>query len=103
MTDNTLPTALHDRLTGLETGLKAVVGALGQMLSTLHQQTNLLSELAAAAREEPGESPVVKSLDELTEAVVQVGAGVQILHQKIDDIPGAITSALEPTTSAQGN
>lgn len=81
------------RLTALEVGQTAIVTALGLVLDTLQQQTNLLHELVDAARDEPGPSPVITSLDELTEAVVRMGAGVEILAQKFDELPGAIGAA----------
>ena len=83
------------RLAALEAGQTAIIGALGLMLDTLHQQTNLLHELAAAVQEDPGPSPVMRSLDELTGAVVQMGAGIETLGHKLDALPEAIGAALE--------
>jgi hypothetical protein len=85
----------HDstRLAVLEAGQTAIVTALGLVLDTLQQQTNLLHELVDAARDEPGPSPVITSLDELTEAVVRMGAGVESLAQKFDELPDAIGAA----------
>lgn len=81
------------RLAGLERGQTAIVAALGQVLGTLQQQTNLLHELVEAARDEPGPSPVITSLDELTAAVMKMGAGMETLAQKFDDLPEAISAA----------
>lgn len=81
------------RLAALEGGQTAIVNALGLVLDTLQQQTNLLHELVDAARDEPGPSPVITSLDELTEAVVRMGAGIEILAQKFDALPDAIGAA----------
>jgi hypothetical protein len=81
------------RLATLEAGQTAIVTALGLVLDTLQQQTNLLYELVDAARDEPGPSPVIISLDELTEAVVRMGAGVESLAQKFDELPDAIGAA----------
>ena len=81
------------RLTALEVGQTAIVTALGLVLDTLQQQTNLLQELVDSAREEPGPSPVITSLDELTEGVVRMGAGVEILAQKFDGLPDAVGAA----------
>jgi hypothetical protein len=78
------------RLTALEAGQTAIVNALGLVLDTLQQQTNLLHELVDAARDEPGPSPVITSLDELTAAVVKMGAGVETLAKKFDELPDAI-------------
>lgn len=83
------------RLTALEAGQKVMNQALGLMLDTLQQQTNLLTEIAEAVRQEPGPSPIVQSLDELTGAVVRMGAGIEMLHSKLDDLPAAIGVALD--------
>jgi len=83
------------RLTALEAGQNAMNQALGLMIDTLHQQTNLLTEIAAAVRQEPGPSPIVQSLDELTAAVVRMGAGVETLHAKLDELPVAIGAVLD--------
>lgn len=88
------------RLAGLERGQTAIVAALGQVLGTLQQQTNLLHELVQAARDEPGPSPVITSLDELTAAVVKMGAGVETLGQKFDELPNAIGAAFAGGESA---
>lgn len=83
------------RIAALETGQLAMNQALGLMVDTLQQQTNLLSEIAAAVRDEPGPSPVIQSLDELTGAVVQMGAGIEMLSAKLDVLPDAISAALD--------
>ena len=81
------------RLTALESGQTAIVTALGLVLDTLQQQTNLLQELVDAARDEAGPSPVITSLEELTAAVVKMGAGVETLARKFDGLPDAIGAA----------
>lgn len=87
------PAPDSSRLAAVEAGQTAIVTALGLVLDTLQQQTNLLHELVESARDEPGPSPVITSLDELTEAVVRMGAGVEILAQKFDGLPDAIGAA----------
>jgi len=87
------PAPDSSRLAVLEAGQTAIVTALGLVLDTLQQQTNLLHELVESARDEPGPSPVITSLDELTEAVVRMGAGVEMLAQKFDGLPDAIGAA----------
>lgn len=94
MPSDTLPSHSSTRLAALEAGQTAIVTALGLVLDTLQQQTNLLQELVDAARDEPGPSPVITSLDELTAAVVRMGAGVETLAQKFDALPDAISAAL---------
>lgn len=82
-----------ERLGRLEDSQNAIVGALGIMLSTLQHQSNMLAELVEAARGDPGESPVVQALEQLTTAVVQMGVGVQILGRQIEDLPGTLQTA----------
>jgi len=94
MPSDNLPSHSSTRLAALETGQTAIVTALGLVLDTLKQQTNLLQELVDAARDEPGPSPVITSLDELTEAVVRMGAGIETLAQQFDTLPDAISASL---------
>jgi methyl-accepting chemotaxis protein len=82
------------RLAALEAGQSRMNQALGLMLDTLHQQTNLLREIADAVKDEPGPSPVIQALDELTEAVVSMGAGIETLTSKLDELPDAIGTAM---------
>lgn len=83
------------RLAALESGQTAMNQALGLMLDTLQQQTNLLREIAAAVKDDPGPSPIVQSLDELTGAVVQMGAGIEALRSQVTDLPDAISAAMD--------
>jgi len=88
------------RLSALEAGQGAMNQALGLMLDTLQQQTNLLREIAAAAQDEPGPSPVLQSLDELIEAVVQMGVGIEALNTKLDALPDTISAAMDGSAAA---
>ena len=90
------------RLTALEAGQTAMNQALGLMLDTLKQQTNLLREIAAAVQDEPGPSPLLQSLDELTEAVTQIGVGIESLSTKLDDLPDAISATMDGSAVAPG-
>ena len=90
------------RLAALEAGQFKMNQALGLMIDTLQQQTNLLSEIAAAVRDEPGPSPVIQSLDELTQAVVQMAAGIEVLSAKLDDLPDAISAAMDGAPPPEG-
>jgi hypothetical protein len=91
------------RLIAIEVGQMAMNQTLSLMLDTLQQQTNLLREIAAAVQDEPGPSPVLQSLDELTEAVVQMGAGIESLSTKLDAPPDAISAALDGSGAARGD
>ncbi|HTU54093.1 MAG TPA: hypothetical protein VMF62_08995 [Acetobacteraceae bacterium] len=83
------------RLAALEAGQAAMIEAMGLMLDTLQQQTNLLRELAEAAKDEPGPSPIMRTLDELTGAVVRMGAGIETLGGKLDALPDAIGAVID--------
>jgi len=103
MADTTPADPTITRLTALETGQTAMNQALGLVLDTLQQQTNLLREIAAAVHDEPGPSPVLESLDELTAAVVQMGIGIDSLSTKLDTLPDAISAAMDGSTAAPGD
>jgi prefoldin subunit 5 len=91
--DTPSPDTSAARLTALEAGQQAMNQALGLMIDTLHQQTNLLMEIAQAVREEPGPSPIVQSLDELTAAVVRMGANLETVQAQMEGLPAAIEAA----------
>jgi hypothetical protein len=82
-------------LAELNTRLAAMETAMGLMIDTMQQQSNLLREIAEAVREEPGVSPVVTALDELTQAVVVMGANVETLARRFAVLPDELASALK--------
>lgn len=82
-------------LAELNTRLAAMETAMGLMIDTMQQQSNLLREIAEAVREEPGVSPVVTALDELTQAVVVMGANVETLARRFVVLPDELASALK--------
>ena len=86
---------IEARLRAIENGQTAMNGALGLMLDTLQVQTNLLRELTEYARDEPGPSPIVKTLTTLSDAVIQMGSSIDTMSQKFDDLPGAIAAIFE--------
>ncbi len=88
MSDDISPAEVSTRLRAMET-------AMGLMIDTMQQQSNVLREIAEAVRQEPGESPVVTALDELTQAVVQMGANVETLAQRFAVLPDELASALK--------
>jgi hypothetical protein len=94
MGDDSSPTEISVRLSAME-------AAMGLMIDTMQAQSHLLHEIAEAVREEPGESPVVTALDELTEAVVQMGTNVELLAERFERLPDELASALngEPVMS----
>ena len=85
-------------LRAIENGQTAMNGALGLMLDTLQVQTNLLRELTEYARDEPGPSPIAKTLTTLSDAVIQMGVSIDTMSQKFDDLPGAIAAIFETST-----
>jgi len=64
---------INSRLSSIEAAQLAMNSALGLMIDTLQMQTNLLGELADLARDEPGPSPLLQSMDDLTAAVRRWG------------------------------
>jgi len=95
MLEHAVLTAIEARLRAIENGQSAMNGALGLMLDTLQVQTNLLRELAEYARDEPGPSPLAESLIKLSDAVVQMGASIDSMSQKFDELPGAIGAEID--------
>ena len=92
------------RLTSVEKGVNALLTAMNLVIDTLHQQTNLLGELAVAARETPADSPVVGALETLTEAVVTMGSGIEALRTEMGGLPDRLRTVLtgEEAALAQG-
>ena len=95
MSEHAATAKIEARLGVIEYSQKAMNGALGLMLDTLQVQTNLLRELTEYARDEPGPSPIVKTLTTLSEAIVQMGLSIDTMSQKFDDLPGAISAIFE--------
>jgi hypothetical protein len=102
---------MADEMSATETNtrLQAMEIAMGLMIDVMQQQSNLLREIAAAVREEPGVSPVVTALDELTQAVVVMGTNVEILTHRFTALPDELASALaghdertDPTNGESG-
>lgn len=68
-------------------------GALGLMLDTLHAQTNLLRKLGEFAAEEPAPSPLLKTLRDLTAAIMDLDASVGDVERKFDELAQVLTVA----------
>lgn len=69
--------------------------ALGLIIDTLQMQTNLLGELAHLARDEPGPSPILQSIDDLTSAVEEMGSNVEAMGVMLSDLPTKIGDAID--------
>ena len=86
---------LNIRLASLEAGQLAMNTALGLMIDTLQMQTNLLQELAALARDEPESSPIMQSIEDLTSAVVEMGANVETVGSLLSELPEKIAAVID--------
>jgi len=86
---------LHIRMASLEAGQLAMNTALGLMIDTLQMQTNLLQELAGLARDEPGPSPIMQSIEDLTTAVLDMGANVEIVGSMLAELPAKIGAVID--------
>jgi hypothetical protein len=95
MSDSAYSAIIETRLRAIEAGQNAMNGALGLMLDTLHAQTVLLRELADYARDEPGPSPLVESLQKLSLAVVSMGESIDAMTHKIDALPREIVAGFD--------
>lgn len=62
---------ISDKLEEHSARFVAVEGVLGLMLETLQAQTEMLTEVLNAARQEPGPSPVARALEHLASAVAE--------------------------------
>ena len=96
--------AIAARLAALDAGQAAMNGALGLMLDTLHVQTNLLRKLAEFAAEDSAPSPLLKTLQELTAAIMDLDASVGDVERKFDQLARvfAVTFAVPLGEGAPG-
>jgi hypothetical protein len=95
MSEIATPENINSRLASIEAGQLAMNTALGLMIDTLHLQTNLLRELADFASDEPGPSPIIHSIDDLTAAVVEMGENVESVGAMLDDLPDKIGAVID--------
>ncbi len=61
-------------------------GALGLMLDTLHVQTTMLRKLSEFATADSAPSPLLKTLQGLTEAIMDLDASVGDVERKFDGL-----------------
>jgi hypothetical protein len=97
---NGLPTSSHlsletiaARLTSLDAGQAAMNGALGLMLDTLHVQITLLRKLSEFAAEDSAPSPLLKTLQGLTAAIMELDASVGDVERKFDGLAQVLSTA----------
>ncbi|WP_227324168.1 hypothetical protein, partial [Acidisoma silvae] len=55
-----------------------------------------------AVREEPGPSPIVAAIHDLTAAVETMGDGVALLRERLDALPAALSAALDDNPLSEG-
>ena len=95
MSDHVTSDKLFERLTVLEAGHSAMNTALGLIVDTLQVQTNLLQELCALAQDEPEPSSLGRILSELTFSVGKMGANVETVATKLDELPERIGAEID--------
>ena len=78
--------AIATRLAALDAGQAAMNGALGLMLDTLHAQTTLLRKLGEFAAADSAPSPLLKTLQGLTAAIMELDASVGDVERKFDGL-----------------
>jgi hypothetical protein len=81
------------RLKAIEVGQVAMNNALGLIIDTLHVQTNLLRKLSEYTADEVAPSPILKTLNELTEAIMQLDASIGSVEKKFDQLSGILALA----------
>ncbi|BAK85268.1 hypothetical protein Gbth_027_010 [Gluconobacter thailandicus F149-1 = NBRC 100600] len=73
--------------------LSAIQTVLGMMLDTLQAQTEMLTEVLAAARDEPGDSPVAQALTNLTAAVGENTQAVNTMAESMNDMASLLVAS----------
>ena len=79
---------------------KNILSALGMILDTLRAQGKMLQQLTKLAREEPGSSPLMQSLDDLTTAITSMDANLQGMAVQLEGLPKAISAQLAESREA---
>ncbi|MDE2390967.1 MAG: hypothetical protein KGL65_05095 [Rhodospirillales bacterium] len=87
--------AIATRLAALDAGQAAMNGALGLMLDTLHVQTTLLRKLGEFAAEDAAPSPLLKTLQGLTAAIMDLDASVGDVERKFDGLAQLLRMAFD--------
>lgn len=85
--------AIATRLAALDAGQAAMNGALGLMLDTLHVQTTLLRKLSEFAAADSAPSPLLKTLQGLTAAIMELDASVGDVERKFDGLAQVLSVA----------
>src|SRR5271157_1910765 len=85
--------AIATRLAALDGGQAAMNGALGLMLDTLHVHTTMLRKLSEFAAEDSAPSPLLKTLQGLTAAIMDLDASVGDVERKFDGLAQVLSVA----------
>ena len=85
--------AIAARLAALDAGQAAMNGALGLMLDTLRIQTTLLRKLSEFAAADSAPSPLLKTLQGLTAAIMELDASVGDVERKFDGLARVLSVA----------
>ena len=96
--------AIAKRLAALDAGQAAMNGALGLMLDTLHVQTTMLRKLSEFAIEDRAPSPLLKTLQGLTAAIMELDASVGNVERKFDGLAQVLSVAfgVQPVGAPSG-
>jgi hypothetical protein len=81
---------------------KNILTTLGLVLDGFESQTKLLQELAKLAKDDPGPSPLVDSLDKLHDAFLLIHEGLKGVSARLDHLPAAVRTELEQPTAKAG-
>lgn len=89
------PARVEALLKTISADQKNILVTLGLVLDCFGSQTALLKELAGMAKDDPGPSPLVDSLDKLHEAFLLVHEGLKGVSARLDHLPAAVRAELE--------
>jgi len=84
---------ISDTLAEHSQQLGTIHTVLGQMLSAIEAQTEMLTEVLAAARDEPGDSPVAQALTNLTAAVGENTQAVNTMAESMNDMASLLVAS----------
>jgi hypothetical protein len=96
------PVRVEALLKTISADQKNILTTLGLLLDGFASQTALLTELASLAKDDPGPSPLVDSLDKLHEAFLLVHEGLKGVSARLDHLPAAVRVELEQSAKNAG-
>jgi hypothetical protein len=96
------PIRVEALLKSVSADQKNILTTLGLVLDGFASQTALLKALANLAKDDPGPSPLVDSLDKLHEAFLLVHEGLKGVSARLDHLPAAVRVELEQSPMKVG-